>query len=156
MTRFLGLAILVAGGLASAVPQERIVSKEDTDLIFGLTKSQWATYARQIAHPEGWQVRLNPLDTGLGVMAYDPKTGFGLSIQPLYANDDEPPMMLTVGSYYPEGTFPEFTESLKQQMAQGARDDLGVHYEVAVTFRRMTLSDRTLEVVEITITRASD
>src|SRR5437867_315469 len=70
--------------LPGSVPpekRERIVNKQDADRIFTFNKAQWNAYAEQIGYPQDWKIRLNRLDTGTGVMAYDPKTGVWLSIQ---------------------------------------------------------------------------
>ena len=93
----LGLAVLsaLAGRPAAA---EGIVSKTDADRIFGFTRAEWTKYANQATHPDGWEVRLNPMDTGVGMMAYDQKSGYGLSVQPLFADDSSPPFLLIVSS----------------------------------------------------------
>jgi hypothetical protein len=144
--------------LAGSVPperRERVVNKQDADRIFAFNKAQWNVYAKQIGYPQDWKIRLNRLDTGTAVMAYDPKTGFGLSVQPLYPNDTDPPDMLVVGSYYPAGTFREFPESLRREIEREARADLGARYDVSVSFQRFSPFETALDVVEITITRAS-
>lgn len=144
--------------LARSIPpekRERIVNKQDTDRIFAINKAQWNAYAKQIGHPKDWEIRLNRLDTGTAVMAYDPKTGFGLCVQPLYRNDTDPPDMLIVASYYPAGTFRDFPEGLKREIEREARTDLGVGYDVSVSFQRFSLFGKAVDVVEITIIRAS-
>lgn len=144
--------------LAESVPpekQERIVSKQDTDRIFAFNKPQWDAYAEQIAYPQHWKFRLNRLDTGTAAMGYDPATGFGLSVQPLYSNDTDPPGLLIVGSYYPAGTFREFPESLKSEIERDARADLGTGYDVSVSFQRFSPFGKAVDVVETTITRAT-
>src|SRR5208282_1233611 len=85
----------------AASGEERIVNKQDTDMVFRLNKADWNAAAEQMFHPEGWTVRLSPFETGMGVGSFDPKTGIGLSVQPLYTNDKGPPDRLIVGSYYP-------------------------------------------------------
>jgi len=144
--------------LPGSVPpekRERIVNKQDADRIFTFNKAQWNAYAEQIGYPQDWKIRLNRLDTGTGVMAYDPKTGVWLSIQPLYSNDADPPGMLIVESLYQAGTFPEFPESLKREIERDARADLGDGYDISVSFRRFSPIGTAFDDVEIRITRAS-
>jgi hypothetical protein len=76
--------------LAAAGSQERIVNKGDADRIFGLTRPQLEAEAKQMVHPGGWKVRLNPVATGTGLMAFDPKTGTGLSVQPFFRDRQGP------------------------------------------------------------------
>ena len=90
-----------------------------------------------MAHPEGWKVRLNPLETGTGIMAFDPKNGMGLGVQPLFNDRQNLPDMLIVGSYYPAGTFRKFSDQLKRDMEDAARSDLGPTYAVSISFRKM-------------------
>jgi hypothetical protein len=73
---------------------ERIVSKQDSDRIFSLNRDQWEAEAKQMVHPLGWQIRLNPLDTGTALMSRDPKTGIGLSVQPMFKDAQSQPDML--------------------------------------------------------------
>jgi hypothetical protein len=127
---------------------ETIINKEDTDLIFSLNKPQWEAYAKRMVHPEGWQVRLSPHESGTGVMSYNPKTGLGLSIQPLYGNDTSPPDMLVVGSDFPAGTLPKFTDELKRRMEADAGRDLGPEYSVSARYTALAPS---IEGIELTV-----
>ena len=129
---------------------ETIISKEDADYIFSLTRPQWEAYAQRMVHPEGWEQRLSPHDTGTSVMANDPKTGFGLSVQPLYNNETSPLNMLIVGSYFPLGTFSRFTDERKHEIAAAAKKDLGQKYEVSAIFAKRP----PFEVVELMVTVA--
>jgi hypothetical protein len=140
--------------LTAAGSQERIVSKQDADRIFGLSRPQWEAEAKQMVHPEGWKVRLSPVSTGTGVMAYDPRTGTGLSVQPFFRDRQGRPDMIIVGSYFPAGTFREFSEQLKRDMEAAARSDLGPAYAVTISFSRMASPAPGLDVVEVIITRA--
>ena len=63
-------------------------------------------------------------------MSFDPNSGFGLSIQPLYNGNDGPPIILIVGSYYPLGTLPDFTEEFKKSLGNDVLKDLGSSYSV--------------------------
>lgn len=116
---------------------ERVISKEDADYIFSLTRSQWEAYAQRMVHPEDWEVRFSPHDTGTSVMAYDPKTSLGLSVQPLYGKETSPPDMLIVGSYFPLGTYPRFTDELKRKIEAASKKDLGARYEVLASYTKM-------------------
>ena len=115
---------------------ETIISKEDADRIFSMTKPQWEEYAQKIALPLDWKIALSHHPTGTGVMAFDPKTGYGLSVQPLYPDDKSPPDMLVVGSYYPVGTL-EFTEILKKELKEAAEKDLGPKYSVTASYAKL-------------------
>lgn len=77
---------------------------------------EWEAYAKRMIHPNGWKVRLSTYDTGTGVMSFDPNTGIGLSVQPLYDSHDKPLTILIVGSYYPLGSLPAFTEDFKKNI----------------------------------------
>ena len=134
---------------SSASPSERIVNKQDTDYIFGLNKADWESYALRMVHPDGWKVRLMPHDTGTSVMAFDLNTGMGLSIQPLYDSDDKPPMFLIIGSYYPLGFLPPFTDDFKRGVEKEAAADLGTAYTVSATYNKIAQ----FEAIELTITK---
>jgi hypothetical protein len=140
----------------SSAPPEKIISKRDTEGIFSLNRSEWYAHATAMVHPAGWKVALKELDTGTSVMAYDPDSGFGLSIQPLYLDKHGPPQMLIVGSYYPSGTFPEFTEQLRSDIEQAVQADLGKKYSVSVNLEKIAPFGAEVELVELTITRATD
>src|SRR3990172_769352 len=142
------LPLLLAGGVPSEA-RGRIVNKQDADRIFGLNRSQWEAEAKQMVHPDGWKVRLSPVETGTGGMAFDPKTGMGLAVQPLFRDWQSPPEMLVVGSYYPAGTFPKFNERLKRDMEAAARSDLGPAYSVSISFTRMASPAPGFDVVEV-------
>jgi len=128
---------------------ERIINKEAADYIFGLNKAGWESYAQRMIHPAGWKVRLMHHDTGTAVMAFDPNTGMGLSIQPLYESHDKPPTVLIVGSYYPLGFLPAFTEAFKNSLEKEASADLGSVYTVSATYVKFP----SFEGIELTITK---
>lgn len=123
-----------------ADPQnEQVVSIEDTDLVFSLTRPQWEAYANKIALPEHWDIRLFSHDTGTSIAAIDPESGFGLGIQPFFEEPDAQPHQLSIGSYYPQGVLPVTKEtyadsSFKIRVEDGARSDLGSGYSVFSTF----------------------
>ena len=147
------LPLLLAGGVPLE-KRERIVNKEDADLIFTLNKAQWNAYAKRIGYPQERTRRILPFDTGTLVASFDPKTGFGLSVQPLYRDDTGPPDMLVIGSYYPPGTL-VLTEKWREELEHAARAELGPAYDVSVSFQRFSPFGKAFDVVEITITRAS-
>jgi hypothetical protein len=144
---------LVLGSTVGVFAEERIVSKQDADRIFQLNRTEWNGQAKQMFHPEGWELSVRPLETGTTVMAFDPKTGMGLSVQPLFPGPQGPPNTLIVGSYYPGGTFREFSDVLKRRMEADARADLGPDYSVNISFSRMASPPPGLDVVEVIITR---
>lgn len=115
------------------VSAETILSKADADHIFSLNRTAWNAYAEQMIHPDGWKVNLSRHDTGIAVMAFDPKTGMGMSIQPLYQGDLSPPTMLIVGSFYPKGSLPSFTAEFKARIESAAQKDLGKNYSVTAS-----------------------
>jgi hypothetical protein len=119
--------------LSSSQTSDEILSKEDAEHIFSLTRNEWEFYAKNMVHPYGWQVQLGPHDTGTSVMAFDPNTGMGLSIQPLYYDNTAPPDSLVVGSYYPSGSLQTFSEELRQELEKEASRDLGPNYFVSAS-----------------------
>jgi len=136
----------------SAGSQELVINKQDVDRIFGLKLAEWNAQAKQFQHPLGWEVQVSPpLDTGVIAGAFDPKSGMGLSIQPLFRNGQEPPDMLIVGNYFPPGTF-EFTEKMKQGMETATRKDLGVGYSVRISFKKTTSPPPGFDNIDIMIT----
>lgn len=143
------LLVLVLG-YTSAEALEKILNKEDADYIFTLNRASWEKYAHGMVHPAGWKARLAPHDTGTSVMSFDPKTSMGLSIQPLfYIGDDSPPGVLIVGSYYPLGFLPPFTDDFKRGLEQDAVSDLGPGYSVSATYSKMP----PFEGIKLTVTK---
>jgi hypothetical protein len=134
---------------ASSPASEEIITKQDADYIFSLNRGEWEAYAKRMVHPDGWKVRLSPQDTGTGVMSFDPNRGFGLSVQPLYSDNKGPPTMVIVGSYYPLGFLPDFTDHFKKSLEKDASDDLGPAYSVMASYTKMP----PFEVIELIVTR---
>jgi len=87
----------------AAGAQERVISKADVDMIFAFARADWERYVHQVGPPEGWTVRLLPLETGTTLARFNQSTGMGASIQPLYTDDQSVPRMIVVGSHYPLG-----------------------------------------------------
>ena len=150
MKRFLYLFIvLLAIEGASA---EEIISKDDADYIFSLDRDGWEEYVNRMEYPDGWSARKSTHNTGTGIMAYDPATGFGLSVQPMYGNTNESPDMIIVGSYYPKGTIPLMDEELKERLRKESEEDLGPSYTVSVLFADAP----PFEGVELLVTKRSE
>ena len=146
------LALLaVAVGPPSA--QERIVSKQDADRIFGLNRSQWEAEARRMVDSQSWKVLPGAREQGTGVIATDPKTGVGLAVRPSFRDAQGPPETLVVGSYYPSGTFRRFSDQTRREMEAAAGSDLGKAYSVEVAFSSTTSPAPGYDVVELIITR---
>ena len=153
--RFVLFLILMLSVLLSSRPlsafEEQIISKKDADHIFSLTKPAWEIYVRRIEYPPNWKSSLSSHDTGTGIIAFDTKTGYGLSIQPLYSNEKSVPDMLVVGNYYPKGTFPDFTKRIKKDIEEAAKKDLGPKYSVNVTRTQLPKFDG----IELIVTKVS-
>lgn len=143
------LSVLLLVTAINMAHSEDIISKKDADYIFSLNLAGWEAYVKRMIHPDGWKVRLSPHDTGTGVMSFDPNSGFGLSIQPLYNGSEGPPTILIVGSYYPLGTLPEFTKDFKKSLENDALKDLGPNYSVSASYGKMP----SFEAIELTIMR---
>jgi hypothetical protein len=135
-----------------ALAAESIISKVDVERIFSMRKAEWEAYAPRIADSK-WKVRLKQVETGTGVMAFDPSTGMGLSIQPLYIDDNGPPTMLVVGSFYPVGRIPANLAALEREFEQEAQRDLGHLYAVSAQYVKMPPS---WEGIELSVTRSAN
>jgi hypothetical protein len=154
---FVGFAVgvLVLSPLAAGAQQaaqERIISKPDADMIFAFTRSEWERYVRQVAPPEGWTLRLLPHDTGTALARFNRSTGIGASVQPLFKDDQGPPAMIVVGTYYPLSSMRFNDESIKK-IEQAARLDLGPTYSVSVNPAKMPGTN--IEGIELIVTRAT-
>ena len=147
------LLALLAVALGPSAAQERIVSKQDADRIFGLNRSQWEAEARRMVESQSWKVLPGAADQGTGVIATDPKTGVGLAVRPSYRDGQGPPEALVVGSYYPSGTFRRFSDQTRREMEAAAGSDLGKAYSVAVAFTSTSAPAPGYDVVEVIITR---
>lgn len=133
-------------GLVEA--QETIISKKDADHVFSLTRPEWEKDSKNLFAP-GWVVRSTKHETGIAVMGFDRSTGFGLSIQPFYRNDHDPPDMVIVGNYFPIGTLPLMTDKLKKDMEVAAQRDLGSTYSLRLNYTRM----EKIEAIELIVTK---
>jgi hypothetical protein len=136
----------------AAAAQERIISKPDADMIFAFSRADWERYARQVAPPEGRTLRLLPQDTGTGLATFDRSTGIGTSVQPLYNDDQGPPGMIIVGSYYPPGVM-HISDEVIKKIEQAAQLDLGPTYSVVANHTK--LPGTNLEAIELIVTRST-
>jgi hypothetical protein len=132
---------------------EKLLSKEDADRVFGFTKPEWDAAAPTFIVP-GWDIRFAKQDTGVHVIGFDPSTGFGFSLQPLYENDTGPPRMIIIGNYFPSGQFPPITPELKSDMETVANNALAPAYKVNANTTTMTMSMGTYDVIEFMVTKA--
>lgn len=110
--------------------KKKILSNIDIHKIWNLNLNEWTVYAQAMVHPEGWDLQLIPQDTGTVVMFFDRNSSMGLSVRPLYRDDNSPPVKLVVGSYYPIGTLPKFTEIFKKNLESDEASELGPDYSV--------------------------
>lgn len=145
------LGIMLVPGLGAG--QESIVSRQDADRLFGLTRTQWETEARQMVESQGWKVWPSPGDTGTSIMTLDPITGVGLGVQPVFRDAQGPPVTLVVGSYYPAGTFRRFSEEAQRDLEAAVSTNLGPPYSISVSFSTLALPPPGFDVVEVVITR---
>jgi len=150
---WIAIVLLSALVVGPSVAQERIVSKQDADRIFGLNRSQWEAEARRMVESQTWKVLPGAGDEGTGVIATDPKTGVGLAVRPSFRDPQGPPETLVVGSYYPSGTFRQFSDQTRREMEAAAGSDLGKAYSVAVAFSSTRSPAPGFDVVEVIITR---
>lgn len=150
---FVAIFFLALLAVEPSAGQERLVSKQDADRIFGLNRSQWEAEARRMLDSQTWKNWPGPGDQGTGVMATDPKTGVGLAVRPSFRDAQGPPETLVVGSYYPSGTFRRFSDQTRREMEAAAGSDLGKAYSVAVAFSSTTSPAPGFDVVEVIITR---
>ena len=155
MLNAIGQLLLLVALMApppGALAADSIIAKADVERIFGMRKADWEAYAPRIADSK-WKVRLRQMDTGTGVMAFDPSTGMGLSVQPLYVDENSPPTMLVVGSFYPLGKMPANLATSQKDIEQEAQRDLGQLYRVSARYVKMPPS---WEGIELTIMRSDN
>ena len=129
--------------------RRRLLSKEEADQVFAMTRIKWNSKAVQFIAP-GWELRLYKHITGTQVIGYEPATGFGFSLQPLFANDTDPPTMLTIGNYFKSGQLPPMTEQLRKDTEAFAQDALGPTYSVRLNSTIMG----TVDVIEFLVSRS--
>jgi hypothetical protein len=139
-----------SGVVPTGQPQERVISKPDADMIFAFKRRDWERHVHQVTAPEGWTFRLVPHDTGTALARFERSTGLGASVQPLFSDDQGPPEMLIVSSYYPLSVL-RITDQVLKRIQEGARLDLGPSYSVLANHAKM--SDANLEGIELIVTR---
>lgn len=132
-------------------PSKIILNKVDADHIFSLNRLEWESYAKDLAYPEGWKVRLDPSDNGSGVLGHHPTTGIELTMRPYYDNAIDPPEVLFVVSRYPLGRAPKFNAELKSDLEYEAKRNLGPEYSVSVSYTKSS----PFEEIELMIKRVS-
>ncbi len=130
--------------------KKKILNDIDIRKIWSLNLNEWKVYAEAMVHPEGWNTQLFPQDTGTAVMFFDSNSSMGLSVRPFYQDSNNPPVKLEVGSYYPVGTLPKFTEIFKQNLERDEAADLGSGYSVTATYTAL----RKIEVIKLIISPA--
>ncbi|MBI4379879.1 MAG: hypothetical protein HY574_01620 [candidate division NC10 bacterium] len=128
--------------------QETIISKKDADYVFSLTRPEWEKDSQKFFVP-GWVKKSTKHETGVAVMGFDQSTGFGLSVQPFFQNDDNPPHLVIVGNYFPIRTLPPMTDELKKDMEVAAQKDLGLMYSVRLNYTKM----EKIEAIELILTK---
>ncbi len=130
--------------------KKKILSNINIYEILNLNQKEWKSYARAMVHPEGWKAQLLPQDTGIVVMFFDSNSSMGLSVRPFYQDDDSLPETLVVGSYYPIGTLPKFTETFRKDLEREEADNLGPEYSVSATHTAL----QKIEVIKLIIRQA--
>lgn len=119
--------------------KKTILSNVDIYKIWGLNLNEWKEYAQAMIHPDGWKTQFFPQDSGTVVMFFDNNSSMGLSVRPYYRDNSSPPFKLIVGSYYPKGTLPEFTDKFKKNLESNEAADLGPNYSVKATYTVLRL-----------------
>jgi len=136
-------------GATCLLAKETIISKSDADYIFTLKMPQWEEYIKQAINPRGWKVKIHSLDTGSAMEAFDPKTGMGLAVQPLFRNNHSLPEMIIVEGWYPKGTI-TITDEPKRGIEIESKKDLGPEYHIKLNRKKEPKWD----IVEIQITKS--
>lgn len=112
------------------------VSKADTDYIFSMARSQWESYVKGLAPPEGWTFRFDPSDEGTGLFAQDKVAGIALTIKPYYDNSIDPPEVLFITRHYAMGKGPKFSADFKRDLEEKTKKDLGPGYSVSAAYTK--------------------
>jgi len=128
---------------------EKIINKDDVESVFSLTKLEWNAQAEQMDLPKGWRRQIKPMETGNGLIAFDNSTGYGLSVQPIFDNNIDRAVMLTVGSYYPLGSLPKAEKrfDVLRRVEKAAQSDLGPEFKLHAVYTRL----RSYEGIELVI-----
>ena len=117
---------------------EQIISKQEVDHLFSLTKPQWQTESVKFVAlvAPGSVGKTAEYTSGNLLAAYDPSTGIGRFIQPLYPNEKEPPFLVIVGFYYPPGSLPPMTAELQKDIEMQVQTELGGDYSVQLRYSK--------------------
>jgi hypothetical protein len=126
---------------------EMLLNKADVDRVFSFNKVQWTQAAPQMIAP-GWNVRVYDHELGAQIIGYDPSTGVGLSVMPIFRDETSLPYMVVVGNYLPIGTLPPTTNETRQAMELIAQQEIGAAYSL---WLKHEIKDN-LEVFEFLIT----
>ena len=130
---------------------EKLLTKPQADEVFSFTKPQWeARAAGSSLVPIDWHIRFSRHDTGLQIIGYEPITGFGFSVQPLYANDTDPPIMVIIRNYFLPGKLFPVTDQLQQGIEAAAQRSLGPTYKVKLKCGKLENFDS----LEFTLTKS--
>ena len=89
-------------------------------------------------------------ETGSQVAAYDPSTGVGHSIQPIFENENVAPTMVIVGNYFPVAILPAITGELLRDMETATQNDLGPSYNVRLAHN----TTQQMEMIDMLVTRS--
>ena len=143
------ILIFLLSGPTCLLAKETMISKSDADYIFTLKMPQWEEYIKQPIRPMGWKVKIHSLDTGSVMGAFDPKTGMGLIVQPLFRNNHSLPEMIIVESWYPKGTI-TITDEPKRGIEIESKKDLGPEYHIKLNHKKEPNGD----IIEILITKS--
>ena len=148
MHQLLVVALAIGTAFTNVAVADTFISKAEVERVFAMRKSEWEAYAPRVADPK-WKIRLSRSSTGLGVLAFDPVTGVGISVQPHYVDDKSPPTTLVVGSFHPLGK-PPANLSTEKDVERKARRELGAKYFVLA--RHVELPPA-WEGIELVVTR---
>jgi hypothetical protein len=147
-TKFFTLIVTICLIWFSAITHaETLVSKDDADKVFAMTKPEWEKAALSF-NMQGWEAKAAHFPTGTVVQALNRANGYGLLIEPVFKDDNSKPEVLKVSSLYPRGTMQELFADVKDKVEAEAQSDLGAAYTVLAQF---ILPNDNSEGVELTI-----
>jgi hypothetical protein len=135
---------------ALAINLKPAVGQKDVDFLFGLKTCEWQTHAKEFFACD-WNTTCGEHQTGNRLIAFHPPTGIGVSVQPMYSNNDDPPFMIIVGHYIPLAESPPITDDAVNRISASVRQQLGAAYNVRCSYSTI----EQLGVVEIVLTQAT-
>jgi hypothetical protein len=142
------MSLVIVCILSPLDAQEKIISRKDAEFVFSLTKSQWEVASQKFLAP-GWTKQSVKRESGSQIIGFDPSTRIGLSVQPFFENDRDPPQMVVVGNYFPLGVLPPMTDEIKKDMEAATKKDLGPPYTVRLVYSKM----EKMETIEIILSK---